>query len=97
MRWIAWCLVFVIAMGWLASEVPLPESPAAAAKRPDCWRRTEDGWQWAWWLTPQIPVRRPALHPGAVGLLEVLVSIAALVAFPIRSRRRNSLPGILLR
>ena len=86
MRWIAWCLMFLIALGWLASEIPLPEATGAAAERLDCWRRTQDGWQWAWWLTPHIPVRRPALHPAAVGLLEALVSIAALVAFPLRSR-----------
>jgi len=94
-RWIGWCVVLLIIVGWLASELRFPETPTASAKLseklPDCWRRTPDGWQRAEWLIPQIPVRRPALHPGVIGLMVLLVSILGLVAFPAETRPRRLL------
>ena len=86
MRWCAWFLVLVVAAGWLASEVPLAETPAAPRQQLDCWRRTRDGWERADWLTPPSCVRRPGLHPGVVGLLEVLVSTTALMASSLRAK-----------
>ena len=82
MRDYVWLLVLLAFVGWLATEVPLPETPAAADRPSDCWRRTPDGWQRATWLARQTPARRPALHPGVVGLFELLATLAALVAFP---------------
>ncbi|HUT90892.1 MAG TPA: hypothetical protein VMY37_15415 [Thermoguttaceae bacterium] len=82
MRRLGWLLVLLAAVGWLATEVRLPETPAAPDRPLDSWRRTPDGWQRATWLAPQTPIRRPALHPVVVGLLELLVCLAALVAFP---------------
>ena len=82
MRRFGWLLVLLAAVGWLATEVRPPETPTASDRPLDCWRRTPDGWQRATWLAPQTPIRRPALHPVVVGLLELLVCLAALVAFP---------------
>lgn len=82
MRPWGWLLVLLAAVGWLATEVPLPETPAAADRPLDGWRRTPEGWQRATWLAPQTAVGRPALHPAVVGLFELLVCLAALVAFP---------------
>lgn len=81
MRRIGWFLVLLVAIGWLACEIRLPETPTASGARLDSWRRTRDGWEKATWLTSQIPSRRPALHPGVVGLLELLLSLTVLVAF----------------
>ena len=86
MRWCGWFLLILVAVGWAASEVELPEKPASSARELDCWRRTRDGWERVTWLRPQIPPRRPALHPSVVGLLELLLSVTALVAFPARLR-----------
>ena len=82
MRRFGGLLVLLAAVGWLATEVRPPETPTASDRPLDCWRRTPDGWQRATWLAPQTPIRRPALHPVVVGLLELLVCLAALVAFP---------------
>jgi hypothetical protein len=85
MRWIGCLLVVLAALGWLACEVGLSEPPSAAGRELAPWRRTQFGWEKASWLTPQVPVRRPALHPGLIALFEILVSTAALIAFPTQT------------
>ena len=40
MRRFGWLLVLLAAVGWLATEVPLPETPAALDRQSDSWRRT---------------------------------------------------------
>jgi len=87
MRWVAWFLLLLVAVGWLASELPVPETSAASRQEFDCWRRTRNGWERAGWLTDRMSVARPVLHPGVVALLELLLSMAALTAFPIRAER----------
>ena len=87
MRWIGWLVVILLAAGWLASEIRLPGEPALLQGGSDCWRRTRYGWQQPSWSTPEAPVWRPALHPGVVGLLELFLSVSALVAFPTRTSR----------
>ena len=87
MRSIGWLVVLLLAAGWLASEIPLTDAPAVSQDGPDGWRRTRFGWQQRTWSTPEAPVRRPALHPAVVGLLELLLSVLALVAFPARTCR----------
>jgi len=88
MRRIGWFLALLVAIGWLACEIRLPGTPTASGVRLDSWRRTRDGWEKATWLTSQIPSRRPALHPGVVGLLELLLSLAVVVAFSGRRRAK---------
>lgn len=87
MRRIGWFLVLLVAIGWLACEIQLPGTSPAAGARLDSWRRTRDGWERATWLTSQITSRRPALHPGVVALLELLLSLTILVAFSGRSAK----------
>ena len=82
MRRIGWLLLIVLAAGWLAGNLPLPRITAGAHRESDGWRRTRSGWEQRSWATPEAPIRRPALHPGVVGLLELFVSMAALIAFP---------------
>jgi len=89
MRDYVWLLVLLAVVGWLATEVPLPETPAAADRPLDCWRRTPDGWQRATWLVRQTAARRPALHPAVVGLFELLACLAALIAFPTGAARAD--------
>ena len=45
------------------------------------WRRTTDGWEHPTWWLPKTEPPRPRLHPLVVGLLHLLVSLFALVAF----------------
>jgi hypothetical protein len=84
-RWIGCFLVFLLGVGWLTSQLRLSEPPTDAKPRLGCWRRTQDGWEQATWLSPEIPSRRPALHPGVVGTLELLVAVYALVAAPAQA------------
>lgn len=84
MRQLVWILLILTVAGWLACEIPSDRHPTASQSQLDDWRRTPRGWERADWLVPEIPARRAALHPGVVGLLELLVSLAALVAFPAR-------------
>lgn len=61
----------------------------------DSWRQTGQGWQRCEdFLGPPIEYASPALHPLVVGALEVLLSVAALLALgdgrratPIEARR----------
>lgn len=82
MRWFGGLMLILVVAGWVACEMPFSETPTAPQRPPDCWRHTRYGWEQANWIGQPIPQRRPALHPGVVGLLELLVSIMALVAFP---------------
>lgn len=65
------------------------------------WRKTAQGWERAVWLVALVPTGAPALHPVALALMQLALSIAALMAFPAHSRpaprmARTSL-GILVR
>lgn len=89
MRTAVWLATVLVVLGWILSEVPLArtslEEPASAA-----WRRTNDGWQRpSDWTTPP-EIRHPNLHPLVVGTLELLASLAALVAFPSGSHARRA-------
>ena len=98
MRWIGWLLLLLVAVGWLAAEVPLSGTPPATGLQTD-WRRTRDGWQRMNWLSEEVPLRRPALHPGLVALFVLLLSVTALVAFSTstaRFRRRTILQRNLI-
>lgn len=84
MRRIGWFLVFLVGVGWLASQVRLTDPYAASGGEPHCWRRTRDGWEQATWLAPETATGDPALHPSVVGLLQLLLSVSALIVFPGR-------------
>ena len=97
MRRFVWVLLLLMAAGWVACQMPFSDTAARSERRLDCWRRTRDGWEIANWVMPEPPTRCPALHPGVVGLLELLVSIAALIAFPAqlgaKSRHKEDASG----
>lgn len=82
MRWLAGFLLLLAAIGWLACEIRLPAPTTATGASLDSWRLTRDGWEQASWLTPPTSRPAPSLHPAVVGLLELLLSLTALVAFP---------------
>lgn len=81
MRWIGWIMTLLMTVGWAAAEIPVAEPPRAGLAYND-WRHTRDGWQRPTWLDASIPARQPTLHPGVLGMLQLLVSLTALVAFP---------------
>lgn len=88
MRFIGWLLFFLVGLGWLGSEVRLADThPPTVCETP--WRRTCDGWELPSRWPPLAAADRPALHPVVVGLLEVLLSAAALVALPALTERSS--------
>ena len=82
-------VVGLFVVTWLAGDAA--HSSLAAEGRFDAWRQTRDGWQRSDnFLAPPIEYRRPALHPLVVGLLEILLTITAMLTF---SDRRGAIEG----
>lgn len=79
MRWVGWLLLVLIAVTWVASEIPAWTSQSGA--HPSSWRRTCNGWEQAASWMPQRERYQPTLHPIIVALLQMLLASAALVAF----------------
>lgn len=92
MRWIGWIVTLLMTVGWVATEMPVGEPLRVGLANTD-WRRTRDGWQQPTWLGASIPAREPALHPGVVGVFQMLVSLMALVGFS-KGRRENGECGM---
>lgn len=94
MRLIVCLLLVLIGIGWLASEVQLTAAPSQGNDDTG-WRRTRDGWQHQSLWTGREPVREPRLHPVLVGVLQLLLSAAALIALPNLNPRhvRSRLKG----
>ena len=53
------------------------------------WRRTRDGWEHSSRWTFRCEHRAATLHPIVVGLLELFLSVAALIAFSEPPKRRS--------
>jgi hypothetical protein len=84
-KWIRLGLLLLIAAVWTTGSTSLSRLTPADGLTPWDWRRTRDGWQQAEWLMPP-PQRMPVLHPSVVAMLELLLSIGALAAFPAHER-----------
>lgn len=94
MRPVLWMVAILLAVGYVASEIRLPQSDEPTTVD-TCWRRTENGWMRATWLAPAAPVQHPSLHPCVVGSLQLLLSTLALVAIPASVHRKRRLEGVL--
>lgn len=79
MQRIGWILLLLLALGWLASEVPC-QGPAPSAEPATVWRRTRDGWEHKDRVLVAGPPFRPALHPALIAAFEVLLSATAMLA-----------------
>ena len=79
MRPIGWLSLVLLGLGWLASEVPLAETQQERQVETG-WRRTVDGWEHSSRWTSDGRICRPALHPSVVGLSQLLLALAALIA-----------------
>ena len=90
MKRIAIALLVLIAMGWTTGSISASRLARADGLTPWDWRRTCQGWQQAEWLMPPAAQRRPPLHPAVVAMLELLLSIGGLAAFPVRDTARGS-------
>ena len=69
MRWVGWILVVLLAVAWLAVELP----PLVASKPPNdqgLWRRTRNGWERADWLLPQPAPPPFGVHPAGLSNAE---------------------------
>ena len=86
MRLIAGLLLILLGLCWLAAAVPVAEIEPDRSDRPkdDGWRQTTDGWQHRSSWTPHHRADSPGLHPTVVGLLELQLSLAALIGFSMR-------------
>jgi hypothetical protein len=91
LRWIGWLSLLLFALGWLAAELPLEK--ARPGETLSAWRRTVDGWERPRWLVPPEAADRPTLHPVIVGLLQVLLASAALIAFSPGEKAASDLTG----
>jgi hypothetical protein len=85
-KWIGLGLLLVIVAGWTASNISWSWLTPAESLTPWDWRRTRNGWEQAEWLMPPTEPRKPVLHPSVVAMLELLLSIGGLAAYPARSR-----------
>ena len=82
MQRIARTLVCFLAIGWWAADrMPRPAYAADDQHIASTWRRTRDGWQRASWLPEAAAAQQPALHPAVFGALELMLAMAALLAF----------------
>jgi hypothetical protein len=88
-RTILTILVPLALIGWMSCHFDPPSTRQAAvdvAERPGDWRRTASGWEQAdeWWRADPSPAPSvgSAISPAFVALLEVGISVAALLAFP---------------
>jgi len=64
-----------------ATNVLARDAEASAVRSETAWRRTRDGWERPSRWTFHRKSRPPALHPIVVGLLEMFLASAALIAF----------------
>ncbi len=81
MRLIVCLLLLLLGVGWLVSEIELAAAPAIDNSDTG-WRRTRDGWERQSSWAPEQPARKPALHPALIGTIQILFTVAALVALP---------------
>ncbi len=92
-------VLLLLALLQLASSFPLPpresvaEAPAATRVGDD-WRRTANGWErMSDWETPSAAggswCHLDAIHPSVLASLQLLISTAALLAFPVKTDSRN--------
>ncbi len=93
MRLIVCLLLLLLGIGWLVSEIELAAAPLIDHSDTG-WRRTRDGWERQNSWTDEQPVREPTLHPTLVGALQILFSVAALIALPGLNRwHRRPVPA----
>jgi hypothetical protein len=70
-----------------AFDLPRRDAEASGVGAQRVWRRTRDGWERPsrWALPRKSPA--PAVHPIVVGLLEMFLALAALLAFSGAGKR----------
>ena len=81
---IGWILLVVVALCWLACEIPLEnESSGGPLPKQICWRHTANGWEDARLWHSEVPLRRTEIHPLLVVLLQA-AAVAAVAAWEMR-------------
>lgn len=98
-------VLLLLTLCWFACEIEGPASLASKSvvsqevveedvDATDTWRRTKDGWEQNTSWTVEPPLKLPfrgvtAIHPATVAMLQLLVSLAALIAFDPTERRAS--------
>ena len=92
-RLIAWLLLILLGLCWLAAAVPVAETGQNPPDRPkdDGWRRTIDGWEHRSSWVQHHRSDSAGLHPAVVGLLQLQLSLAALIGFSRKTSPEQSL------
>ena len=93
MRTITWAALFVLVLGGLAIGAQ-GQLWLEAAQGEFPWRCTATGWERATWLPREVAFSLPSMHPAMLAFLEVLVSVAALIAFPALLPQRGQSEAI---
>jgi hypothetical protein len=94
---IGWILAVLLALGWLASEIPLQNASSNDQSRVQtCWRRTVDGWENAsQWTFYPISQRR-VFHPVYFGMIQCAavawITISSCLIKFIARPKPNRLP-----
>ncbi len=87
MRLIGWLLLVLMGLCWLASEVSLQTTETLPAQ----WRRTVDGWELkSSWARDPSGARPATVHPAVIATLQILLAVAALIAFSNERGKRPS-------
>ena len=82
-RWIACLLLALLGLGYVACQLP-SRATVPDRRAEDPWRRTAEGWELRTCWARAAPSPHHPLHPLVVAALQVLLSLFALVAFPVR-------------
>jgi len=92
-RSIGWLLLILLALGWVAGEVPLsaewPDDGGAERQ----WRRTRDGWEHPRWRDAAGTTPASSLHPAVVGLLELFLAVGVLTALGKGGSQEDACPS----
>ena len=81
-------LLLLVAVGWLASELPPTGSASSDGLAAD-WRRTAQGWQRLPMAECDATIRQPSLHPLAAASLELFFALGAAAACSGKERMKE--------
>jgi hypothetical protein len=73
-----WLIIAVFVALWFASAATAPA--IATEDTSGGWRRTREGWQRVEFFRPAMSYRQPSLHPAVFGVLELLLTMTAMLA-----------------
>ena len=81
-------MILLISMAWMKLEAEPPQRPVSQGISQAVWRRSRDGWEdRRQWNKPLLST--PTLHPAYVAALQLMASLAGLLAFESAARSKS--------